>query len=169
MRFVTKPHDSPEMRGYPSYCVWDTELDEMASEKGLLLVFSSLTGEIACADANKKTQELNARAMRLPVYDMTPVFPPVLKRLLTLWDKHEEKYWGDGTAIEKWNDITERVKTWVNEEGGELEFLGDFKEEGVMTYSWAIKDNLGRLGRLEVTDKIIGEGWDVFFKFEEVV
>lgn len=103
--------------------------------------------------------------MRLPFYDMTPAFPPTLKRLLTLWDKHEEDYWGEGTAVKKWNDITERIETWLNEES-EIEFLGDFKDES-LTYSWAIKDNIGRLGRLEITDKILGDGWDVFFKFEE--
>jgi len=64
MRFVTRQYDSPEMRGYPSYCVWDTELDELAGEKGLILVFSSLTGEIACAKANEKTLELNARSCK---------------------------------------------------------------------------------------------------------
>jgi len=167
VRFVTRQYDSPEMRGYPSYCVWDTELDEIAGYNGLILAFSSLTGEIACKEANEMTQELNARAMRLPVYDMTPAFPSTLKRLLTLWDKHEDDYWGKGTAVKKWNDITERVKTWLKEES-EIEFLGDFKE-CYKNYSWAIKDNIGRLGRLEVTDKILGEGWDVFFKFDEVV
>ena len=59
MRYKTKLWDSPEMNGYPSYCVWDTELNEIADENGLLLIFSSVTGEIACNDANAKTLELN--------------------------------------------------------------------------------------------------------------
>ena len=61
MRFVTRQYDSPEMRGYPSYCVWDTERDEIADSKdGLIAVYSSLTGEIACLLANERTRELNA-------------------------------------------------------------------------------------------------------------
>jgi len=59
MRYMTKPWDSPEMNGYPSYCVWDTELNEIADENGLLLIFSSVTGEIACKEANAKTRRLN--------------------------------------------------------------------------------------------------------------
>jgi len=59
MRYMTKPWDSPEMMGYPSYCVWDTELDEIAGYNGLILAFSSLTGEIACEKANEMTQKLN--------------------------------------------------------------------------------------------------------------
>ena len=61
MRYMTKPWDSPEMNGHPSYCVWDTELKEIADENGLLLIFSSLTGEIACKEANAATRELNTK------------------------------------------------------------------------------------------------------------
>jgi len=61
MRYRTKPWDSPEMNGYPSYCVWDTELNEIADDNGLLLIFSSVTGEIACKDANEMTAELNSK------------------------------------------------------------------------------------------------------------
>ena len=59
MRYKTKPWDSPEMNGYPSYCVWDTELNEIADDNGLLLIFSSVTGAIACNEANVKTLQLN--------------------------------------------------------------------------------------------------------------
>ena len=61
VRFVTRQYDSPEMMGHPSYCVWDTEMDELAGDKGQIMIFSSQTGEIACKLANEKTQELNAR------------------------------------------------------------------------------------------------------------
>ena len=61
MRYMTTLWDSPEMNGYPSYCVWDTELNEIADENGLLLIFSSVTGEIACMEANAKTKELNSQ------------------------------------------------------------------------------------------------------------
>ena len=45
----------------PSYVMWDTKLNEIASDdKGLILFFSSSpTGELAWKEANEMTAELN--------------------------------------------------------------------------------------------------------------
>ena len=59
-RYVTKHKDIPGVSmGYPTYVVWDTQEDSIATKDGLLLIFSSMTGEIACDEANKMTAELN--------------------------------------------------------------------------------------------------------------
>ena len=61
-RYVTKHKDIPGVSmGYPTYVVWDTQEDSIAGKDGLLLIFSSMTGEIACGEANKMTAELNGQ------------------------------------------------------------------------------------------------------------
>ena len=98
------------MRGYPSYCVWDTELDEMASDKGLLLVFSSLTGEIACEKANEMTQKLNYLLFNYSHYVRTE---DEADRLLEGLLKQEtlKRGWtyNDGTESHPW--VVRGVKT----------------------------------------------------------
>lgn len=69
-RYETRQYDNPQLRKNPSstfssYCVWDTELNQIADSKdGLIAVYSSITGEIACILANERTGELNADAVQ---------------------------------------------------------------------------------------------------------
>ncbi len=98
------PWDSPEMNGYPSYCVWDTELNEIADDNGLLLIFSSVTGEIACKEANAKTRELNSKLYyNYSHYVRTEDAAKRLLEHLLKWEKLREGWTSnDGTKTHPW-------------------------------------------------------------------